>query len=68
VRSVQCLRLSLNIPHVLATTNLYLGDVDDFAKMNRVDSQYFTGASPTRTAVEQTPTRGGGRRPAANSN
>jgi 2-iminobutanoate/2-iminopropanoate deaminase len=31
---------------------VYLDNMDDFAKMNRVYGQYFSSAPPTRTTVE----------------
>jgi len=32
---------------------VYLDNIDDFAQMNRVYAQYFSGTLPTRTTVEQ---------------
>lgn len=46
----------MNFSNVVAT-NVYLGDIDEFAKMNRVYAQYFTGVAPTRTTVAQTAPR-----------
>jgi reactive intermediate/imine deaminase len=42
----------------VVATNVYLDNMDDFAGMNRVYGQYFTGALPTRTTVSQTAPRG----------
>ena len=42
----------LDFSHVVAT-NVYLDNIDDFARMNRVYAQYFAGAPPTRTTVQQ---------------
>jgi len=44
----------LDFSHVVAT-NVYLDAIDDFARMNRVYAQYFTGAPPTRTTVQPAP-------------
>lgn len=41
----------------VVATNVYLENIDDFAAMNRVYAQYFTGAPPTRTTVAQTAPR-----------
>jgi enamine deaminase RidA (YjgF/YER057c/UK114 family) len=53
----------MNFSNVVAT-NVYLGDIDEFAKMNRVYAQYFTDAPPTRTTVAQTAPRAQGEAPA----
>jgi reactive intermediate/imine deaminase len=42
----------LGLAHVVAT-NVYLDDMNDFARMNRVYAQYFPTAPPTRTTVAQ---------------
>jgi len=42
----------LDFSHVVAT-NVYLDDMNDFARMNRVYAQYFLDAPPTRTTVAQ---------------
>lgn len=42
----------LNLSNVVAT-NVYLDDMDDFQRMNRVYAQYFPNAPPTRTTVAQ---------------
>lgn len=45
----------LDFSHVVAT-NVYLDDIADFGRMNRVYAQYFTaGAYPTRTTVQPLP-------------
>ena len=44
----------LTLADVVAT-NVYLDDIADFPKMNRVYAQYFKGAPPTRTTVQQIP-------------
>ncbi len=44
----------LDFSHVVAT-NVYLDDMEDFARMNRVYAQYFPAqAPPTRTTVQPT--------------
>ena len=35
-------------------TNVYLDDIDDFPRMNRVYAQYFPEPFPTRTTVAPT--------------
>jgi reactive intermediate/imine deaminase len=45
----------LKFSNVVAT-NVYLDDIDDFAKMNRY-AQYFPDPKPTRTTVAQVPPR-----------
>ena len=40
----------LDFSHVVAT-NVYLDNIDDFPRMNRVYAQYFPGMFPTRTTV-----------------
>lgn len=42
-------------------TTVFLTDMDDFAKMNAVYSQYFTECRPARTAVEVSRIPGGGK-------
>jgi reactive intermediate/imine deaminase len=42
----------LSFANVVAT-NVYLDDIDDFAKMNKVYAEYFPGKPPTRTTVQQ---------------
>jgi len=37
----------------VVATNVYLDDMDDFARMNRVYAQYFPERPPTRTTVAQ---------------
>jgi reactive intermediate/imine deaminase len=37
----------------VVATNVYLDDMDDFARMNRVYAQYFPNRPPTRTTVAQ---------------
>jgi 2-iminobutanoate/2-iminopropanoate deaminase len=44
----------LTFDNVVAT-NVYLDDINDFTKMNRTYAQYFAGAPPTRTTVQQYP-------------
>ncbi|MGB9604576.1 MAG: RidA family protein, partial [Bryobacteraceae bacterium] len=45
----------LDFSHVVAT-NVYLDDMADFERMNRVYAQYFAaGAYPTRTTVQPMP-------------
>lgn len=39
----------------VVATNVYLDDINDFAKMNKTYAQYFSGAPPTRTTVQQYP-------------
>ena len=46
----------LKFENVVAT-NVYLDDMNDFAKMNRVYAQYFPDPKPTRTTVSQAPPR-----------
>ncbi len=36
-------------------TNVYLDDIRDFARMNRIYASYFKAAFPTRTTVQQRP-------------
>jgi reactive intermediate/imine deaminase len=46
----------LSFSNVVAT-NVYLDDINDFPRMNRIYAQYFPGMFPTRTTVAQaTPT------------
>ena len=49
----------LKFSNVVAT-NVYLEDINDFAKMNRVYAQYFPDPKPTRTTVAQVAPRQGG--------
>lgn len=44
----------VDFSHVVAS-NVYLDSIDDFARMNRVYAQYFTGPPPTRTTVQIAP-------------
>jgi enamine deaminase RidA (YjgF/YER057c/UK114 family) len=44
----------MDLSNVVAT-NVYLDDMDDFAKMNRVYASYFKQPFPTRTTIEQRP-------------
>lgn len=44
----------MNFGNVVAT-NVYLDDIKDFAKMNRVYASYFQSPFPTRTTVQQRP-------------
>lgn len=44
----------MNFANVVAT-NVYLDDIDDFAKMNKIYGQYFSSTPPTRTTVQQAP-------------
>jgi 2-iminobutanoate/2-iminopropanoate deaminase len=39
----------------VVATNVYLDDIDDFQKMNKTYAEYFSGAPPTRTTVQQIP-------------
>jgi reactive intermediate/imine deaminase len=42
----------LQLSNVVAT-NVYLDDINDFARMNRIYAQYFPDVPPTRTTVAQ---------------
>jgi reactive intermediate/imine deaminase len=42
----------LALSNVVAT-NVYLDDINDFARMNRIYAQYFSDAPPARTTVAQ---------------
>ncbi len=42
----------LTLSNVVAT-NVYLDDIDDYARMNRVYAQYFPANPPTRTTIAQ---------------
>ena len=42
----------LSFSNVVAT-NVYLDDIDDFARMNRIYAQYFPDTQPARTTVAQ---------------
>jgi len=42
----------LQLSNVVAT-NVYLDDMNDFARMNRIYAQYFPGTPPSRTTVAQ---------------
>ena len=44
----------LTLANVVAT-NVYLDDIDDFARMNRVYAQYFPEIFPTRTTIATLP-------------
>lgn len=39
----------------VVATNVYLDDINDFTKMNTIYAQYFSGAPPTRTTLQQFP-------------
>jgi enamine deaminase RidA (YjgF/YER057c/UK114 family) len=39
----------------VVATNVYLDDIKDFAKMNRIYASYFKSPFPTRTTVQQRP-------------
>jgi 2-iminobutanoate/2-iminopropanoate deaminase len=39
----------------VVSTNVYLDDIKDFARMNRVYASYFKPPFPTRTTVQQRP-------------
>jgi reactive intermediate/imine deaminase len=39
----------------VVATNVYLDDIDEFSGMNKVYAEYFSGAPPTRTTVQQAP-------------
>jgi reactive intermediate/imine deaminase len=41
----------MDFTHVVAT-NVYLDQIDEFAKMNGIYAQYFTGIKPTRTTLQ----------------
>ncbi len=47
----------LNFSNVVAS-NVYLDDLDEFARMNGVYAEYFGSAPPARTTVQQLPTAG----------
>ena len=42
----------LTLSNVVAT-NVYLDDMDDFPRMNKIYAQYFPEVPPTRTTVAQ---------------
>jgi 2-iminobutanoate/2-iminopropanoate deaminase len=42
----------LSFSNVVAT-NVYLDDINDFARMNRIYAQYFSDTPPARTTVAQ---------------
>jgi reactive intermediate/imine deaminase len=44
----------LDFSHVVST-NVYLDNIDDFPKMNRVYASFFSSAPPTRTTVSPLP-------------
>jgi enamine deaminase RidA (YjgF/YER057c/UK114 family) len=44
----------MDLSHVVAT-NVYLDDIQEFAKMNRVYATYFKTPFPTRTTVQPRP-------------
>jgi enamine deaminase RidA (YjgF/YER057c/UK114 family) len=44
----------MDLSHVVAT-NVYLDDIEDFAKMNAVYASYFKAPFPTRTTVQPRP-------------
>ena len=37
----------------VVATNVYLDDINDFARMNRIYAQYFADTQPARTTVAQ---------------
>ena len=37
----------------MVATNVYLDDINDFPRMNRIYAQYFPDVPPTRTTVAQ---------------
>ncbi|MBC7854193.1 MAG: RidA family protein [Pirellulaceae bacterium] len=39
----------------VVATNVYLDDLNEFVRMNKVYAQYFAGNPPTRTTVQQVP-------------
>jgi reactive intermediate/imine deaminase len=39
----------------VVATNVYLDQIDEFARMNKVYAQYFSAAPPTRTTIQQAP-------------
>jgi enamine deaminase RidA (YjgF/YER057c/UK114 family) len=39
----------------VVATNVYLDDVGEFARMNKVYGSYFSATPPTRTTVQQFP-------------
>jgi reactive intermediate/imine deaminase len=39
----------------VVATNVYLDDINDFAKMNKTYAEYFSKTPPTRTTVQQYP-------------
>jgi enamine deaminase RidA (YjgF/YER057c/UK114 family) len=47
----------LTFANVVAT-NVYLDNIDDFPKMNKVYAEYFSSTPPTRTTVQQYPAVG----------
>ena len=48
-------KAGMDLSHVVAT-NVYLDDIQEFAKMNRVYATYFKTPFPTRTTVQPRPT------------
>ena len=42
----------LTFANVVAT-NVYLDDINEFTRMNKIYAEYFTAAPPTRTTVQQ---------------
>jgi enamine deaminase RidA (YjgF/YER057c/UK114 family) len=44
----------MDLSNVVAT-NVYLDDMEDFAKMNRIYASYFKQPFPTRTTIQQRP-------------
>jgi reactive intermediate/imine deaminase len=51
----------LTFANVVAT-NVYLDDINDFAKMNKAYAEYFSATPPTRTTVQQYPSLGSERK------
>jgi 2-iminobutanoate/2-iminopropanoate deaminase len=39
----------------VVATNVYLDNIDEFARMNKVYAQYFGATPPTRTTIQQVP-------------
>ena len=42
----------MNFSNVVSS-NVYLDNIDDFARMNRVYAEYFDNAPPARTTIQQ---------------
>jgi reactive intermediate/imine deaminase len=39
----------------VVATNVYLDNIDEFARMNKIYAQYFSTTPPTRTTIQQAP-------------